>query len=117
MIQSASSNTQIRVNSGDWKNTGSELAYMGKYQVGCFTLSYGFMIQYMHIVHHVPIDINRTSNNMNDENIVMSMQQYDIIDNHILSQMREMIKKPKHGFSIFRENNLITGIYRDNNHE
>lgn len=117
MSISTSSNTQIRVSPGDWKHNKSVLPYMGKYQVGCFTLGCEFMIQYMNLVHCIPTDINNAPNNMTNENAVMYMQQCDIIDNRILSQMREMVKKPKNGFSVFRENNVITQICRDTNHE
>jgi hypothetical protein len=103
MTISTSSNTQIRVNPGDWKHNKFDLPYMGKYQVGCFTLGYEFMIQYMHLVHRIPTNIDNASCNMTNENAVMYMQQCDIIDNRILSQMREMVKNLRMVFPFSEE--------------
>ena len=117
MIQSTLSNIPIRVNPGDWKDYEQGSYYMGKYKVGCFTLSYEFMVQYMNLIHRIPTDINKSQNNVTNESSVMYMQHYGIIDDSILLKMREMVKQPKNGFSVFREKNIITGIYRDTNHE
>lgn len=117
MIESTPSNIKTKVNPGDWKGNSSDLPYKGKYQVGRFTLGHEFMIQYMNIIHGVPIDINSSQINEATENAVMCMQHYDIIDNSVLLKMREMVKQPENGYSVFHENNVITGIYRDTKHE
>ena len=117
MNESTSSNIKIKVNPGDWKGNSSDLPYKGKYQVGRFTLGYEFMIQYMNIIHGVPIDIKSGQANEATENAVMCMQCYDIIDNSVLMKMREMVKLPENGYSVFRESNVITGIYRETKHE
>jgi len=117
MIQSTLSYIPIRVRPGDWKDYEQGSSYMGKYKVGRFTLSYEFMVQYMNLIHRIPADINDAQNNVTNENSVMYMEHYGIIDNSILLKMREMVKQPKNGFSVFREKNIIIGIYRDTNHE
>jgi hypothetical protein len=117
MIESTRSNIKTKVNPGDWKDNSSDLQYKGKYQVGRFTLSDDFMIQYMNIIHGVPMDIDSVQANEPNENIVMYMQHYDVIDKSTLLEMREMVKQPKHGFSVYQEKNVITGIYRDTNHD
>lgn len=117
MIQSILSNIQIRVNSGDWKNTEPGLLYMGKYQIGRFKLGNDFMVQYMKLIHHTSIDIDYEQDNATNEYPVMYMQHHGIIDNSILMQMREMVKNPKVGFSVFQKNNVITEIHRDMNNE
>ncbi|WP_034458603.1 hypothetical protein [Buttiauxella noackiae] len=117
MIQSTLNNTQIRVNPGDWKNTEPGLLYMGKYQVGRFKMGNNFMIQYMKLIHHTSIVIGHEQDNTTNEYVVMYMQHHGIIDNSILMQMREMVKNPKVGFSVFQRNNVVTAIYRDMNNE
>ncbi|MFD3226655.1 hypothetical protein [Rahnella aceris] len=111
------SNRQTRVKTGDWKNNDSGLPYIGKYRVGCFTLSYDFMVQYMNLIHSTPTVINSDQCNTSNENTVTYMQHYGIIDNRILLNMREMVKRPQDGFIVVQEKNLVTGIYRDNAHE
>lgn len=117
MIQSIPSNTQIIVTPGEWKENESDLPYKGKYQVGRFTLGYNFMIQYMNIIHGIPINTDNTQDNTNNENAVMHMQHHGIIDNKTLLKMRDMVKKPRNGFFVVRENNVIIGVCRDMNHE
>lgn len=117
MSISTSSNTQIRVNPGDWKHTEPSLLYMGKYQVGRFKLGNDYMVQYMKLIHHTSIDIGHEQDNPTNEYTVMYMQHNGIIDNSTLMQMREMVKNPKAGFSVFQKNNVITAIYRDINNE
>lgn len=117
MIQSPRNYTQARVNAGDWKNTEENLLYVGKYRVGKFILGNDFMLQYMKLIHLTPIDIDNEQDNTTGEYTVMYMQHHGIIDKNTLLEMREMVKQPKNGFSVYHENNVITGIYRDTNHE
>lgn len=116
MTQDTFHNAQARVKEGDWKTGGSKLPFTGKYNVGRFTLSYKFMIQYMKLIHNFPTGIDDLKDNSNEDSI-MYMEHYGIIENSILLNMREMVKKPPNGYIILRERDVITGIYKENSYE
>lgn len=111
---------QARVNQGDWNSNGATSLYTGKYHVGRYKMSNEFILQYMQAIHkfsdnnHIPqhddLDI------LGPDDAVIYMEHYDIIDKRILLEMRDMIKSPKNGFIVLRQDDIITGIYKDNNH-
>lgn len=111
---------QIRVNQGDWNSNGATSLYMGKYQVGRYKMSNEFILQYMQLIHKFA-DNNHASRH-DDLDIlipdvaVIYMEHYGIIDKRILLNMRDMIKSPKNGFVVVRQDDVITGIYKDDNH-
>lgn len=118
ITQSENHITHTKVKAGDWIHDSLRLPYYGKYQVGRFTLSNEFMIQYMKVIHNISIASNETqSDYMTAPDTIIYMEHYGIIDSSTLTQMREIVKRPKKGFSVLRENNLITGIYKDNDYE
>ncbi|MFS7382900.1 hypothetical protein AB6870_12555 [Rahnella inusitata] len=116
MTQDTFYDTKARVKEGDWKTGGSKLPFTGKYNVGRFTLSYKFMVQYMTLIHRFPVCIDDLKVNSSEDSI-MYMEHYGIIDNSILLNMREMVKKPRNGFIILRERDVITGVYKENSYE
>jgi len=113
MIQRPTIDDQRRVNIGDWKKNASSLCYRGKYTVGDFILGHGFMLQYMYLIHNIPVTIC-THNTTAVEDTIMNMEYYGIIDDRTLMNMRNMVKNPKNGFVVLRTGNIITGIYKDN---
>lgn len=117
MTQELASNEWARVTSGDWKDNDLDICYKGRYIVGHFILSYGFMLQYMDVVHDIPSSICSIQNLTTAEEIIMYMEHYAIIDNNVLLNMRRMVKNPKEGFIVLRKGNVIMCIYKDNNNE
>lgn len=106
--------THTIVNTGDWKDCTVNLPYNGKYQVGHFTLSHEFMIQYMNLLHNISITNDVIQAHCTTAaDTIMYMEHYGIIDNSILLKMRQMVKKPKFGFVVYRDKNVITGIVKD----
>lgn len=112
---------QARVNQGDWNSNGATSLYKGKYHVGRYKMSNEFILQYMQVIHKFS-DNNYTSRHddldiLIPDNAVVYMEHYDIIDKRILLNMRDMIKSPQNGFVVVRQDDVITGIYKDDNHE
>lgn len=118
MIKMLLRNDPIKVNTGDWECNDSNVCYRGKYTVGTFSLGYTFMLQYMHLIHNLPIEIDDIQDEFSNfttlENTIMYMEHYGIIDNAILMNMRNMVKNPQNGFIVWRIENTITGICKDN---
>ncbi|HBQ2218697.1 TPA: hypothetical protein L7O76_000178 [Klebsiella pneumoniae] len=101
--------TLIRLNKDEWQKLPAGHFYNGKYQVGPFTLTYGFIVKYMALIHKTEIPESWLTDNGTslDERRVLYMEASDILTKDIVREMRKTVKSPQDQLQVYRINDQI----------